>query len=127
MFKMSDPITHAATASPWIVAMLTSLASLLFDLPLGVVITAAGGSYWAVYRNPQLKFVQSLFLISAGMAIASVMVEGVSWFFKYVLAVSEIPQRPLAFILGFAIIDKDFPDRIINYITAKLDGLEVKK
>jgi hypothetical protein len=124
---VSDPITHTINASPWIVASLTASASFLFDLPLGVVITAAGGAYWAVYRDQSLSIVKSIFLIIAGMAIASIMVDGASWLFSAILGLTNIPQRPLAFILGFAVIDKAFRDKIIDYVKSRLDGLEVKR
>jgi len=122
---MPDPITHAT--SPWIIAFLTASASFLFDLPLGVVITAAGGAYWAVYRNRSLKISRSILLIIAATAIASVMVHGVVWIFTEWLNIHNVPQRPIAFFLGFAVIDKQCRDAILDFIKSKLTFLEVQK
>lgn len=122
---MPDPITHAT--SPWLVAFLTALTSLLFDLPLGVVITATGGAYWAVYRNRSLKVSKSIFLIIAATAIASILVHGVVWIFTEWLDIHNVPQRPIAFFLGFAVIDKQCRDSFIEFIKSKLSFLEVQK
>lgn len=122
---MPDPITHAT--SPWLVAFLTAATSFLFDLPLGVVITATGGAYWAVYRNKSLKVSKSIFLIIAATAIASIMVHGVVWIFAEWLKVQNIPQRPIAFFLGFAVIDKQCRDSFLEFIKSKLSFLEVQK
>lgn len=124
---MSDPVTHTLNATPWLITALTAGASFLFDLPLGVVITAAGGAYWAVYRDRTITMGRSIFLIIAGMLIASVMVSGATWLFEFLFGVTNLPQRPLAFILGFATVDKAFRDRIVDYIKSKLDGLQVKQ
>lgn len=124
---MSDPITHATNLSPWVVAALTSAASFLFDLPLGVVITAAGGAYWAVYRNPSLSFLSSFFVIIAGAAVASALVPGVVWLFAEVFGFKNMPLRPLAFLLGFAVVDKPTRDWVTEFLKSKLGGMEVKK
>lgn len=122
---MPDPITHAT--SPWIVAFLTSATGFLFDLPLGVVITATGGAYWAVYHNKSLEVSKSIFLIIAATAIASIMVHGVVWIFTEWLDINNVPQRPIAFFLGFAVIDKRCRDAIIEFIKSRLSFLEVQK
>jgi vancomycin permeability regulator SanA len=122
---MPDPITHAT--SPWLVASLSAVVSTLFDLPLGVVITAFGGAYWAVYRNSSLRVSRSIFLILFSTFIACVMVHGIVWIFQAWLDISNVPQRPVAFILGFAVIDKPFRDWLIQLIASKYNLLEVKK
>lgn len=122
---MPDPVTHAT--SPWIIAFLTAGASFLFDLPLGVVITATGGAYWAVYRNRSLKVRRSIFLILAATAIAATMVHGIVWIFTEWLDIQNVPQRPIAFFLGFAVIDKQCRDAFIEFIKSKLSFLEVQK
>jgi vancomycin permeability regulator SanA len=122
---MPDPITHAT--SPWLVASLSAVVSTLFDLPLGVVITAFGGAYWAVYRNSSLRVSRSIFLILFSSFIACVMVHGIVWIFQAWLDISNVPQRPVAFILGFAVIDKPFRDWLIQLIASKYNLLEVKK
>jgi len=123
--KMPDPVTHAT--SPWLIATLTAAASFLFDLPLGVVITAAGGAYWAVYRNKSLKVGRSILLIIGGMLIAVTLVHGVTWMFENLFGMKDIPQRPVAFILGFAVIDKPCRDALISWIKSKFDFLQVQK
>lgn len=122
---MPDPVTHAT--SPWLVAFLTAITSTFFDLPLGVIITAFGGAYWAVYRNSALKVRKSIWLIIISTFIACVMVHGIVWIFHAWLDISNIPQRPVAFILGFAVIDKPFRDWLIQLIASKYNLLEVKK
>jgi hypothetical protein len=116
-----------ADASPWIVATLTSLASLLFGLPPGVAISAAGGAYWAWYRSKSSGFIYSLLLIVSGVFVACIFVEGVQWVFEKILNIPDIPQRPLAFILGFAAIDEKFRKRLIDWFAARFDTVEVKK
>lgn len=121
---MHDHITNAM--SPWIVTFLTAIISTLFDLPLGVVITAFGGAYWAVYRNSALKVSQSIALITLSTFVACVMVHGIVWVFSDWLHLSNIPQRPIAFILGFAVIDKPCRDTLIELIKSKLNLFGVK-
>jgi hypothetical protein len=122
---MPDPITHAT--SPWLIAILTAAASYLFDLPLGVVITAAGGAYWAVYRNKSLKVFSSIFLILIATAIAATMVHLVVWVFDELLNIKNTPQRPIAFFLGFMVIDKQFRDWVFSLVKSKANSLEVHK
>jgi len=122
---MPDPVTHAT--SPWAIGILTAAASFLFDLPLGVVITAAGGAYWAVYRNKSLKVSKSILLMLAATAIACTMVSGVVWIFTEWFKFSNIPQRPIAFFLGFAVIDKQCRDAFVDFLKSKLSLLEVQK
>lgn len=122
---MHEPITNAT--SPWLVAFLTAITSTLFDLPIGVVITAFGGAYWAVYRNSALKVSKSVALIILSTFVACTFVHGVVWVFDAWLSISNIPQRPLAFILGFAAIDKPCRDALIEFFKSKSNALEVKK
>lgn len=122
---MPDPVTHVT--SPWLIAMLTAAASFLFDLPLGVVITAAGGAYWAVYRNKELKVCSSILLIIGGMLVAVTLVHGVNWVFENFFDMKNIPQRPVAFVLGFAAIDKPCRDALIAWVKTKFDFLQVQK
>ncbi|TFW71414.1 hypothetical protein C3Y98_04730 [Methylotenera oryzisoli] len=122
---MPDPITHAA--SPLAIATLSTAASFLFDLPLGVVITAVGGAYWAVYRNKSLKVGRSILLIIGATLIAVTLVHGVTWMFDTLLNMKDIPQRPVAFLLGFAVIDKPFRDSLIAWAKSKFDFLQVQK
>lgn len=122
---MPDPVTHAT--SPWLVATLTAALSALFDLPIGVIITAFGGAYWAVYRNSALRVSKSIWLIILSTFIACVMVHGIVWIFHAWLDINNVPQRPVAFMLGFAVIDKPFRDWLIQIFTSKYNLLEVKK
>jgi hypothetical protein len=117
---MTDPISHA---SPYLVTALTAAASFMFGLPIGVVISAAGGAYWAVYRIKNISFKKSAWLILCGMVIAAVMVEGVDWLFKHLFGLNDLPHRPLAFMIGFAAIDKGFRDLLIGWLKAKFDAL----
>lgn len=122
---MPDPITHAT--SPWLVAFLSAVVSTLFDLPLGVVITAFGGAYWAVYRNSSLRVSKSIFLIIFSTFIACVMVHGIVWMFNAWMGITNVPQRPVAFILGFAVIDKPCRDSLIEFFKSKFSLLGVQK
>ena len=122
---MPDPITHAT--SPWLVASLSAVVSTLFDLPLGVVITAFGGAYWAVYRNSSLRVSRSIFLILFSTFIACAMVHGIVWMFNAWMGINNVPQRPVAFILGFAVIDKPCRDSLIEFFKSKFSLLGVQK
>jgi len=122
---MHEPITN--TASPWLVAFLTAITSTLFDLPLGVVITAFGGAYWAVYRNSALKVSKSIVLIILSTFVACVMVHGIVWIFNAWMNITNVPQRPVAFILGFAVIDKPCRDTLIQFFKEKFSLLGVQK
>jgi hypothetical protein len=120
---MQDQI--GAAASPWIISTLTALASLLFGLPLGVVISAFGGAYWAVYRNPSMTVIKSAWMIIVGMMVACALVEGVHWAGDALFG-WNMPQRPTAFLLAFATIDKDFRDWLIGFFKAKFESKEVR-
>jgi hypothetical protein len=120
---MQDQIS---AASPWLISTLTSLASLLFGLPLGVVISAFGGAYWAVYRNPSMTVYKSVWLILVSMMVACALVEGVHWTGE-VLFGWNIPQRPAAFLLAFATIDKNFRDWLIAFFKTKFESKQVRE
>jgi hypothetical protein len=122
---MHDQLTHAV--SPWIVAFMTAVTSTLFDLPIGVVITAFGGAYWAVYRNAALQVSKSIVLIVLSTFVACVMVHGIVWIFDEWMNIKNIPQRPVAFFLGFAVIDKPCRDAFIEFFKSKFNLLGVQK
>jgi hypothetical protein len=125
---MPDPVTHS---SPYFIVLLTAVASYVFDLPLGVVISAAGGAYWAVYRNTLQSansftiYLKAVWMILCGMAIASIMVQGATWVSLHFMGLPDLPQRPLAFMLGFAAIDKKFRDKIIDFIRGRIEDAAI--
>jgi hypothetical protein len=123
---MSDPVTNAVDNTPAIVATITGLSSFIFGLPVGVVIAALGGAYWATYRKPYPGIGSLIFQILTGMFIACIFVEGAEWLGKEWFG-WNIPQRPLAFILAFAVIDKPFRDKVIDFFWRKAETIEVKQ
>ncbi len=115
---MPDPVTHIT--SPLIVTTLSAGASYLFDLDLAIVITAFGGAYYAVYRDSEKKVLSSIALIVVAMAVACIAVHGVNWLADYFFSIKDLPQRPLAFILGFAAIDKQLRENIFEFLKSKI-------
>ena len=122
---MPDPITHIT--SPALVATLAGASSFLFDLDLAIVITAFGGAYYAVYRDDSKRVMQSIALILISMVVACIAVHAINWLADYFFNIKNLPQRPLAFILGFAVIDKQVREQIYFFIQSKVKVNEVSK
>ncbi len=124
---MPDPITHTVNASPWIFASITATISFYLGVPEGILTIAAGGAYIAVYRLGKLSIFKTILFTLAGTAVAAIMVPGITWFFEHILLITAPPQRPLAFVLGFASIDKKSRDWLIAFCASKFQSVEVKK
>lgn len=109
-------------AAPVFIGFVSSLSVFLFDQPLAVFMTAAGGALWAVWRHGEMKIWQAVFSIIAATLTACIMVSFVVWLLALLGAVNA-PVRGLAGLIAFVIIDKVWREKVLTFLGVKLDGV----
>lgn len=124
---MPTPATHAADLAPSIITALSAVTLYLFNQPLAVLVTAAGGAMWAVWRNETLTFSKSVVWVIVASLSAMVLVELAVWALHTLFGYDDAPVRALAGLIAFIIVDKPWRDRLYNFLATKLMGVEVKK
>lgn len=136
---MATPTIHAVDFAPAIVGTLSAVAIFLFHQPLAVVVTAAGGALWAVWRKDNLVFqtatgkalakayAWSLITVLAAAIAATVLVELAVWILASIFNYSEAPVRALAGLIAFVIVDKVWRDKLFAFLGIKFGDIEVKK
>lgn len=124
---MTTPAAHAADIAPPIIAGLSAITLYLFNQPLAVLVTAAGGALWAVWRNETFTFkVAAIWVVVASLS-AMVLVELVVWMLHTLFGYDDAPVRALAGLIAFVIVDKPWRDRLYKFLATKLIGVEVKR
>lgn len=135
---MATPTTSAIDLAPIIVGFLSTAVMYLFHQPLAVVVTAAGGALWAVWRkdNPAFRTATGFkFLKEYGTAMvtvltaaiaATILVELAVWLLSTVFGYANAPVRALAGLIGFVIVDKTWRDKFFSFLGIKFNDVEVK-